>query len=96
MNALWREIIGEPDAGKPHVRFDEGALSTMGLPLICSSRVRRGVVVEGHCRQRSTLHRVEAEETLGRVPLLFFRHDFSARGNVEAWERVHYAFGEKP
>jgi hypothetical protein len=26
VNALRREIIGEPDAGEPHVRFDEGAL----------------------------------------------------------------------
>jgi hypothetical protein len=25
MDALWRETVGEPYAGNPHVRFDEGA-----------------------------------------------------------------------
>ncbi len=50
VNALWREIIGEPDAGKPHVRFDEEALPIMGLSPIRSNRMRWGVVVEGHCQ----------------------------------------------
>jgi hypothetical protein len=26
-NAVWREAVGEPYAGNPHVRFDEGEQS---------------------------------------------------------------------
>ena len=39
------KTAGKPDAGKPHVRFDEGALMAESAPRARSSRVRQGVYV---------------------------------------------------
>jgi len=59
VNALWREIIGEPDAGKPHVRFDEGALmrlNTLRHAVAACGETFLKVVMVSNFHQRSTLH----------------------------------------
>ena len=64
---LWQEIIGEPDAGNPHVRFDEGALMPPGNLLIWNSRVRQNIIVGSWCsHQRSTLHPSTTHKTMSR------------------------------
>ena len=36
VNALRRELRGEPYAGKPHVRFGEGGMGRASQPRCCS------------------------------------------------------------
>jgi len=50
------KTTGKPDAGKPHVRFDEGALMSATAFRARSSRVRRGVYERSGCLQSLVLY----------------------------------------
>ncbi len=81
-------MIGEPDAGKPHVRFDEGVQETCDIAARLRPTLPEPPVVVLHYSDNAVLRPEPADWNRPRVPV------FSSRVHVgPPFERAGCAIG---